>query len=496
MSIRVCQGALMALAFTAISTVANAQSPNCQALNLNNGNFDGRFYEVVSFTGPWIDAKTAAEARPLRGNVQGHLATINSPAEDRYLHCLVQAAIPGKEAWAGAKQDDCADEPGCGWKWENGEIIDPTNTTGLHYTNWVAKPGVPLEPNNLGGSEDHLAIGRYSDFIGWNDEGSDLTRIGGYVVEYGDKLATIAATDCATPAGCNPTGVLNVKFPPNSTVGGNYTVQTWRITDPRFATGRCGKDPLPLDLLPTEGDEVIVPPYLCGYPEFVMIKSDAPNVVVNKGVVELIADAEKFFGPNAGKFGCNDPISQDEPYLGDPTRQDVVTYQPDIRTSTHENASTVVGNAFKGTPFEGSFGEVTFGCINPPRGGGKTTSWYGVGFRIHAGELDDGGGSLTQTFLITLQSYKLMLLRKSVDASKGKVKASDWNALDSHLANTIKYHNRGDYVNALKTIGSFLTKVRSSDYAIVPGQNFNGEHTYRAENIRDLYKRRWIPDLP
>ena len=61
---------------------------------------------------------------------------------------------------------------------ENGELIDPTNTTGLHYTNWAAKPGVPLEPNNLGGSEDHLAIGRYSDFIGWNDEGSDLTASG------------------------------------------------------------------------------------------------------------------------------------------------------------------------------------------------------------------------------------------------------------------------------------------------------------------------------
>ena len=76
---------------------------------------------------------------------------------------------------------------------------------------------------------------------------------------------------------------------------------------------------------------------------------------------------------------------------------------------------------------------MTVGCINPPRGGGKTTSWYGVGFRIDAGAATT---SVTNplgnhTFMVALQSYKLKLLRKSVDASKAKrSKTVDWLALE------------------------------------------------------------------
>lgn len=46
------------------------------------------------------------------------------------------------------------------------------------YANWNA-----LEPNNLGGSEDHLTIGRYGDDT-WNDEGYWLPNMHGFVVEF------------------------------------------------------------------------------------------------------------------------------------------------------------------------------------------------------------------------------------------------------------------------------------------------------------------------
>ena len=50
----------------------------------------------------------------------------------------------------------------------------------LGYTNWAA-----TEPNNNGGIENHLTVGRYPDNLyGWNDEGSAPGSIGGFIVEY------------------------------------------------------------------------------------------------------------------------------------------------------------------------------------------------------------------------------------------------------------------------------------------------------------------------
>jgi len=55
--------------------------------------FDGHYYQVVIANKiSWEAAKAAAEQRSFQG-VQGHLATIGSPAEDVFLHQLRQQVL-------------------------------------------------------------------------------------------------------------------------------------------------------------------------------------------------------------------------------------------------------------------------------------------------------------------------------------------------------------------------------------------------------------------
>ena len=199
MSIRVGHGALMALALTAISTVANAQAPNCQALNLN-GNFDGRFYEVVSFTGPW----TLPRQPPKRGCMGMCRGTSRPSTRLRKTStCIVWFRPQSRARRRGLalSRTIARTSPGAAGNGKTASsLIRPTPPDCITRTGWRNQACRP-SPITLGGSEDHLAIGRYSDFIGWNDEGSELTRIGGYVVEYGDKLAPIAASQLRDPGG-------------------------------------------------------------------------------------------------------------------------------------------------------------------------------------------------------------------------------------------------------------------------------------------------------
>jgi hypothetical protein len=131
---------------------------------------NGHWYQVVRVSSnlPWADADSAATTMFYAG-YRGHLATVTSAAEDMFVVSTIAASGSSDPVWLGGYQDTSAPdyrEPDRGWRWVTGE---PWN-----YTAWNGG-----EPNNAGGSENHLES--YSNGA-WND--AELAATDAYLVEY------------------------------------------------------------------------------------------------------------------------------------------------------------------------------------------------------------------------------------------------------------------------------------------------------------------------
>jgi len=454
--------------------------------------FDGRFYQVVIANRiSWEAAKAAAEQRTFEG-VQGHLATIGSSEEDMFLQQLRQQvlskphpSLSGTELWVGGFQVPCATttpEPACGWMWLNGESIAPTNGASP-YTNWLnGEPNNQLRaPDPLQrATEDHLAIGLNGAF-GWNDEGN-LRNVWGYIVEYGDGAITVPADTCtADGPGCNPTGAQVLQFPPTAELAPGATLSA-RATTIHDDPNRCGKQPLTLF-----GGAVVIPPYLCGHPDFIVIETHTEGVEVLSGAVEVENLTEEALPGNL--YGCGpvrqNPAGQLDP---DPSHRDVVAWQAQDPQRMLETS--------RGTGrFFGTVTEVTYDC-GSSRGKVLSGSYHFVGLRIHPGpgnELADGNPAGNHLSFVELVRYKLELLRASVDNAKVALPKLDHLALRVLLDIAIKAHDRGQYKLAALHIELFLKAIEHVRYREVPGENFNGDHLMRGSNIEFMYAQKILP---
>jgi hypothetical protein len=465
---------LTAIALAAFSPLASSEPAVCNHDDYS-GAFDGRFYEVVVVppgSTSWDAAKTAAEARDHLG-VLGQLATINSFAEDEYVHCLIQAKAPGKESWIGGSQTGTV-EPGQGWQWLNGELIDPSNPPppSVNYTNWQVG-----EPNNAGTpNERHLAAS-FRGVFGWNDEGQ-LGNIGAYVVEFGDALAPIPASNCAFGGPGCPLGQDGpvITYPQQAVLSGDVETRIWRFT----GGPACG-GVIPWDLGElVDGDgAVIIAPYLCSTDGEIIVRRTESLVEVPTGVVQIT-------GTN--KYGTADPV-----FPHDPTNQDIVVYRHNIASQQLETAGEMGVDAL----FLGNVAETTNGVINPPRGAGGQGSYFIEGLRVHfdlpPGYLYGAHAAFIDTRMVALQRYKLEKGREAVIAAKPALKPSSWSGLMAHADAALAFHNRGKYGDALAKVKSLLKLNDREKYKVIPDKNPYGEITYRYLNARDIYERRLIP---
>ena len=137
---------------------------------------NGHHYELVCPPGgiTWTNARIAAEGREFEG-MQGHLVTVNSPAEQDFL----ATTFPLWGAWIGLS--DSRSEGS--FEWVTGEPVT--------YTNWGTG-----EPNNAG-DEDYVSYTAAEN--SWNDFRDSRTVHGtadfAYIVEYG---STPLPPECST----------------------------------------------------------------------------------------------------------------------------------------------------------------------------------------------------------------------------------------------------------------------------------------------------------
>ena len=82
------------------------------------------------------------------------------------------------------------------WQILSPDSLSRSTNTGPAYSNWASSRG---EPNNSGGNENGVTLGRYHLERAWNDEGAAISSIGGFIVEYDVPLD---ATCSSTEEGC------------------------------------------------------------------------------------------------------------------------------------------------------------------------------------------------------------------------------------------------------------------------------------------------------
>ncbi|HTE26080.1 lectin-like protein [Flavitalea sp.] len=207
-------GAWLSL-FRTVSFYSSSNTIDSRTISFSVGNLisgsNGHFYETVSSTANWSNAKTGASGRTYLG-LQGYLATITSQDENDFIQEKLSA-----DAWIGLSDQWDFINPVAGtsyaapntsegkWYWitgpEAGHQITTANAPnstslppvfGSAYNNWNSG-----EPNNSSSAEHFAQIYSTGASPGkWNDLTGSTTLP--YVVEYGglptDPLLQLSAT--------------------------------------------------------------------------------------------------------------------------------------------------------------------------------------------------------------------------------------------------------------------------------------------------------------
>src|SRR5688572_16300426 len=168
---------------------------------------NGHFYKVVLEPNlNWEGARIKAAESTFNG-LHGHLATITSSEEDKFIESLRRppGSLSGPLLWVGGSRQLTATTGSEGWFWVNGEGRIPGENGGELYSNWL-----PSEPNSGSDSQRFLAIG-LENLFGWNSEAGD-GKVQGYVVEYpGSGTATKVSVTTTDPIATENSILLGIR---------------------------------------------------------------------------------------------------------------------------------------------------------------------------------------------------------------------------------------------------------------------------------------------
>jgi hypothetical protein len=142
---------------------------------------NGHFYDAIASGGlAWSSARRRAEAMTHQG-MKGHLATLTSEAENRFIISRLPRAIRDGY-WLGGFQLNGILDSAAGWQWVTGEPF------GYHIWS-TGNPGDLPEPNDFFGpgttDDDENRLNYYWQAFGWwNDMQDEDTSALGFVVEF------------------------------------------------------------------------------------------------------------------------------------------------------------------------------------------------------------------------------------------------------------------------------------------------------------------------
>lgn len=454
----------------------------------------GHYYEVVAVSAiDWSAARDAA-AGLSRNGVQGHLATLTSAEEDA---CVDQIRAEHfdtngpAQVWIGGFQADGAVEPGGGWEWLNDEGSIPGADSEEPYADWA-----DLEPNNSGGVEQHLALGRFGLGLGWNDEGTAPSSILGYIVEFGD---TADAQDCLEgndgvggDFGCNITGAMNLELEDNSNLQAGNTI-TQNLLRPEAAdldkcTGefafpdpRVGLDGRPiaireLDVFAELGGgtpgALILDAHTYGSPCFAVIKGGANFELIDTlpgtGLKAIVATTTQLpeSVPGIGNvFSC----------FGEAGNYDLQastqsTYQTDDRNLMVEMTAAAMTNY----------------CNSPSRQATFKFSYYVLNTHEDCGlDIDIDGAQAVHACFQGLAAAKFDALDLALANSADVLQKPKFSSLDSQLNQARSMISAGQYAKGNDRLESLLAAVQGATW-IPDADNDPGNLIMRITNL--LYR--------
>jgi len=235
--------------------------------------------------------------------------------------------------------------------------------------------------------------------------------------------------------------------------------------------GTCGVAGLTVDI-PDTANDLFIPPFLCGTPDFVVLATEAPDLDFLDGVVTVENEPGIFF---ADPLDCIDPI----PVGTDPQEQDVVVWQPTVAADVYEVRAL----------------ELTDDC-GSSRGSTRGLSYFVVGMAInfgldHVTEAED----LRQAF-IGLTTMKFDALGQVLENARTSLVSPRYGALRSQWSSANDNFQIGNYDKALQRLDKFIARVEAAEFDTSSGFNHRGNLLMRARNIRFMIEAKVVPFAP
>ena len=281
-----------------------------------------------------------------------------------------------------------------------------------------------------------------------------------------DLVVAIPADRCTIQAGgCNPTGSHLFTLPDGFVPPPGAEISQFAVPfiDPRAdANGRCdGQTPLVL----FDGD-LIIPPDLCGSPEFLVIVTEA-NFFIPEGTIDNTVFPEDF---------VSNPIVCDVPITGDPQLQSTFVWQPGDSSEVLEGSAISLGN----------------GC-GSSRARIRGFSFIVSGLHYDFGlDFDADPEAVTQAF-VDLTSTKLEFLVQAVVKARPSLSRRHFFRLWSTAVLAKFLHKRGRYQAASRVVGTFIRLTERSRFKLNEEINNEGNLLSRGDNIRFLLDEYVVP---